>query len=297
MVLSLVALLLSGCGGIPQEDYDAAQSKVTSLQSDLSKAKGDLSKAKNDLSAAKTEAASLQTDLDAAESDLASAKSAKSSAESAKSAAERELSTVKSDLAAAEATIAELEAAAAAPAEEEVVEEEVVEEEVVEEEVAEEEVAEEEVVEEEAPAMAWVTYENADYGFSIKYPDEDWYEDVANDPAFYVVKAPATLPSLTLQVLESDLSFKDAFVDWLENTVGGTDIEIISESEGELSDGTAYSQFVCKWIYYGSYDLHGYYLAVQLNGKWLCVLVQTVGSMVEYDEALYKEIAHSLTFD
>ncbi|HEY87664.1 MAG TPA: hypothetical protein G4O06_06560 [Dehalococcoidia bacterium] len=100
-MLLLSAALVVGCGGIPQEDYDAvvaerdaSKAQATSLQSDLTAAESDLTTA--------------QSDLTAAESDLNTAEGKVSSLQS-------QVSSLNSDLATAEARIAELEAAEEPP--------------------------------------------------------------------------------------------------------------------------------------------------------------------------------------
>jgi TolA-binding protein len=100
-MLLLSAALVVGCGGIPQEDYDAvvadrdaSKAQATSLQSDLTAAESDLTTA--------------QSDLTAAESDLNTAEGKVSSLQS-------QVSSLSSDLATAEERIAELEAAEEPP--------------------------------------------------------------------------------------------------------------------------------------------------------------------------------------
>jgi len=295
--LSLVALLLSGCGGVPQEDLDAAEAARDAAQAQVSSLKSDLSAAKSDLSAAEAEAASLQEDLAAAESDLASAQSAKSSAESAKSAAQSELSAVKSDLAAAEAKIAELEAAAAAaPAEEEVAEEEVAEEEVAEEEVAEEEVAEEEPAAELSFSAA--VFDDAEHGFSISYPD-DWAQDDAgmeDEDTYFAAKGGMGLPGLSVSLNDKgDMGYQEASVASSEEGGEVTDIEIVTEEfETTLADGTPAFAYVSKWKLLG-YDFTSYNLGVKVGDNWLVVVVWTIEMYWPYDDLPAEEIARTLT--
>ena len=307
-----VALLLSlsllvACGGVAQEDYDAAvaaktaaDAKVTSLTSQLATAKSDLAKAASGLAAAQGELATAQSDLEAAQDEAASAESAASSAKSAASSAKSALAAAEATVAELEATIAELEAAAAAVEEEEVVEEEedVVEEE---EEVVEEE--EEEVVEEEEEEVVELTftpaeYVNEEYGFSVKYPNL-WYEETAEGDLHTAIGPPYTIPGVSISVsdITEDVSFADGLAAGQEEA-GNTDIEIVSVTETTLADGTTPATLVVLTYFdtASGNPIDAVAIGVEVDGKRITVFVYTVEIYAPFSLEQKTEVCMTLTF-
>ena len=105
----LVVLLLSACGGVPQEDLDAvmaereaAEAQVAPLQSDLDATNARIASIQSDLDATSTQMASVQSDLAATESRLAET-------ESDVVAANTQIASLQSNLAATESRLAETE--------------------------------------------------------------------------------------------------------------------------------------------------------------------------------------------
>jgi len=90
------------------------------------------------------------------------------------------------------------------------------------------------------------------------------------------------------------VDFADAVTAALQGP--GSNIEIVSQSEVTLADGTPAT--VAKV----SLDIQGfagdcYVLGAQSGDKWAIVSVMTVSMLAPYDEALFSEIAHTLQFD
>lgn len=302
VALLLAVTMLAACGGIPQEDYDAAvagkkaaDAKVTSLTSQLSSAKSDATKAKSDLSAAQSELATAKSDLETAESGLATAESAAASAKSAASSAQSAAAAAKSDLATAEATIAELEAtiaeleAAAAAEEEEEVAEEEEEEEVVEE---EEEVVEEEEEEVAELSFAADEYVNEEYGFSVKYPSA-WTVDYSDETGLWAYTGPYDIPGMTatfVDVGEAD-TLKALFE--LDETI--TEVTIVSETATTTPDGTEAIEVEYNYMV-ASGQIDNWCVVVKTDEKWIYSRAYTLQMYGPIEVDMAWEIARSLTF-
>jgi len=141
------------------------------------------------------------------------------------------------------------------------------------------------------------TYTNADYGFSVKYPAE-WAESTAlSSPTLvFCAQASAQVPLLLVDVVEG-ATFVEALTAALEGG-GSSDVEIKSESETTLADGTAASQAVIKFKNpIAPMAIDAFSLGVLKDGKWVAATVATVGLLAKYDEPLFSEVVHTLQFD
>jgi len=140
-------------------------------------------------------------------------------------------------------------------------------------------------------------YTNADYGFSVRYP-ADWAESTAlSSPTLvFVAAASAQVPLVLVDVAEG-ATFAEALTAALEGG-GSSDIEIDSESETTLADGTPASQAVIKFKNpVAPMAIDAFSLGAMKDGKWVIVTVATVGLLAKYDDALFSEIAHTLQFE
>jgi len=301
VALLLAITMLAACGGIPQEDYDAAvagkkaaDAKVTSLTSQLSSAKSEATKAKSDLSAAQSELATAKSDLETAESELATAESAASSAKSAASSAQSAAAAAKSDLTAAEATIAELEAtvaeleaAAAAEEEEEVAEEE-------EEEVAEEE--EEEVVEEEEEVVELsyeaTLYTNEEYGLTVWYPSA-WTLDHADETGLWAFTGPYDIPGMAVEI--TDVGEADTLKALFELPDDVAEATIVSETAATTPDGTEATEVEYNYQV-ASGQIDNWCVVVKTAEKWIVCRAYTLQMYGPIEVDMAWEIARTLTF-
>ena len=273
MALLLVVPLLASCGGVAQEDLDAAvaakeaaEAQVASLQSQLGAAQSDLDAAESDLAAA-------ESDLATAQGDLSSAQSAKATAQSALAAAETEIADL-------EAQIAELEVA----------------------EEEEEEVAEEEEEEEAVTGLSFTpaTYTNADYGFSLQYPDT-WTEktDDAAEGVIWRFGDPATYSVPTVKVIVRDeadgATLQEVYAKVLESD--GKAITTFTASDVTIND-TDFSkgEVVCSSAY-GDYD--SIVIGLVKDGKWVIIEVYEMPGLgaVWPNETMKAEIIGTVTFE
>ncbi|MCX6008551.1 MAG: hypothetical protein NTW48_00645 [Chloroflexi bacterium] len=139
-------------------------------------------------------------------------------------------------------------------------------------------------------------YTNAEFGFSVKYP-KDWKEATAiSGPGIlFVAQAPAQVPVLLVSVSEG-ATLVDALTAAVEGT-GGSDVNIKSQSETTLSDGTKATQGTGKFKHpIAPMAIDAFVLGAMKDNKWIIVTVATVGLLAKYDEAKFSEIAHTLEF-
>jgi uncharacterized membrane protein len=136
-------------------------------------------------------------------------------------------------------------------------------------------------------------YVNAEYGFSIKYPSA-WPKGQPVGAQVLTAAATARVPVITVSVREA-ATFSAALKAGLEES-GGSNINIGSEKQTKLADGTAATTAKVDWTVKAGYPGETFALGVQKGGKWIGVTVTTVALLVPYDEAKFSEIAHTLQF-
>ena len=140
-------------------------------------------------------------------------------------------------------------------------------------------------------------YANPDYGFSIKYPN-DWGESTLCGPTAVFCRAAGTVPLLAVNVpdVAEGTSFVDALTAALEGG-GASEIEIVSQRETSLADGTPASEAVVK-LKAQAFGADAFALGAMKDNNWVIVTVVTVGLLGgKYDEPLFSEIAHTLQFE
>ena len=160
---------------------------------------------------------------------------------------------------------------------------------------------EEAAPEEEAPpaegelSFKAAEYANAEYGFSVKYPDA-WAESEALDSPTdrFAAQAPAQVPALLIDAAEA-ATFVEAVTAVLEG-YGAATPEFKSETETTLADDTPASEAVVSTTLAG-YPADALVLGVMKDGTWVTVTVATVSMLMPYDDVLFPEIAYTLTFE
>jgi outer membrane murein-binding lipoprotein Lpp len=272
----LAVSLLAGCGGVPQEDLDAAraeadaakaqvaslQSDLDSAESDLNKAKSDLSKAQSDLSAAQSELSAVQGDLetvtaerDAALSDARSAESALSSAQSAADKAKDDLNAAKADLAAVQKQLDVL------------------------------------IAGDILTSFDYDKYTNEDYGFQVQYPT-DWAAGALNaaEGEVHVAAAAMGIPGITVTITPIVGTLVEGLSD-------ATDFELVEEKEITLADGSTTTGVWSKWTLDGVW-LDMFTISVDLgDGNAVSISVWNMPVYAETDPDQYEEICSTLKFN
>jgi predicted small secreted protein len=256
LALLVVATLLVGCGGVSQDEYDAAvagkeaaEAQVTDLQSKLTKAQSDLTAA----TAAKTKA---EADLATAQASLTKANSDLATATSALNASKAQVTTLTAQVATLTAQVADLTTQLAAckagsgggggggttppPA-----------------------------------GFTGTKYTDSTYGFSFQYPTT-WAEKTAsltpgiikqfgNAATYYV---PSIYVATVDQSAATDL--QAAFKKYLEGTAGSYTFKSWANQTSVTIGGVACTK--ADIVYTGAYgDLDGTMVGFTKNNKWVLI--------------------------
>ena len=159
---------------------------------------------------------------------------------------------------------------------------------------------EEAAPEEGALSFEAATYTNEEYGFSVQYPD-DWVERpelVTAETILAAFGVPAFVPGVTICIYDAD---EPLSADWLVAAVtaeGNENAEVLSPlTETTLADGTPATECQLGYLSATGYDILSYALCADKDGKRVRVTIFTIDMFSPYDEALFSEIAHTLTFE
>jgi hypothetical protein len=143
------------------------------------------------------------------------------------------------------------------------------------------------------------TYNNDKYGLSIKYPKE-WVErpELMTNPYFVAIFGVSdSVPVVSLGLFDADAPVSK---DWIIESFkkgGYTGPKVLSDIKEETLAGgiKAYTYKVSYFTADGA-ELVAYQLSADKDGKRFRVTVATVDAFVPYNEKLFSEIAHTLTF-
>ena len=144
------------------------------------------------------------------------------------------------------------------------------------------------------------TYTNDQYGFSLQYPDSwVWRGEFVKEPYIAAFSLRQSLPGIRIGVL-TNLTLQLVSADWLVEsyTASSRNVKVLSgPTETTLADGT--KAWASKLAFNdGSYDNVAYDLEVDKNGVRIRLMLWTseISHPYTYDEGLFSEIAHTLTF-
>ncbi|UCH51593.1 MAG: hypothetical protein JSV54_02205, partial [Chloroflexota bacterium] len=153
----------------------------------------------------------------------------------------------------------------------------------------------------EQPALSYEakTYTNSEYGFSVQYP-KDWAErtELVNEIVVAAFGITGAIPGMSLSVADADAPLT---ADWivaqtnnLPDTSGGKVTSDIEETT--LSDGTPAFEYTLKYDYQ-MYEIKAFGVCTDKDGKRIRAWVWTIDAFSPYDEALFSEIAHTLSIE
>ncbi|HEX9896807.1 MAG TPA: hypothetical protein VGA85_04000 [Dehalococcoidales bacterium] len=269
LALLVVATLLVGCGGVSQEDLDAAVAakdtalaQVASIQSDLTTAQSSLTAA----TAAKTKA---EADLATAQASLTKANSDLTASKAQVTTLTAQVATLTTKVADLEKEVAALKAAAAPPVTPPVT----------------------------PPAgFTGTKYTDSTYGFSFKYPT-DWTEG-ATLPQ-HVIKifgaAPYTLPRVVVIVEDqaANATLEAAFKAYV--TANSYTFKSYGTPTSVTIGGVACTKV--DGVYTTAYgDANGKMVGFAKNNKWVIILVITVDALGAWPNATQQvDIINSIT--
>ncbi|MGD0353448.1 MAG: hypothetical protein ABSB38_08155 [Dehalococcoidia bacterium] len=140
------------------------------------------------------------------------------------------------------------------------------------------------------------TYTNSQYGFSIQYP-KDWVErpEIANGSLIIAFGVPGFVPGVSMSVRDANEPMTADWVVAANTAEGNTKVKVTSPpTETTLFDGTPAVQYVSKFTS-GQYDIVSFATSTDKNGKRIRATVWTIDAFSPYDEALFSEIAHTLS--
>jgi hypothetical protein len=142
------------------------------------------------------------------------------------------------------------------------------------------------------------TYTNDKYGFSIQYP-KDWVPqpEFVNNVVVAAFSVSAFIPGISISVADVDGPLTAEWIvaqtNSLPDTSGSTVTSDITPTT--LDDGTPASQYTLKYTYQ-SYEIQAFGVSTDRNNKRIRTWVWTIDAFAPYDETLFSEIAHTLTF-
>jgi hypothetical protein len=142
------------------------------------------------------------------------------------------------------------------------------------------------------------TYTNSQYGFSVQYPKE-WVErsELINKTVVAAFGVAAAIPGISISVADADGPLT---ADWI---VAQTN-SLPDTSEGKvtsdiapttLDDGTSAFQYTLEYKYQ-MFAIKSFGVAADKDGKRIRAWVWTIDSFSPYDETLFSEITHTLSF-
>ena len=150
----------------------------------------------------------------------------------------------------------------------------------------------------EQPALSYKakTYTNSQYGLSIQYPDTwEEYPAVVTGTVIASFSVPGFIPGVSISVRDADAPLTADWVVAANTDEGNTNVEVTSPlTETTLFDGTPAVQYASSFKS-GQYDILSFATSTDKDGKRIRATVWTIDAFSPYDEALFSEIAHTLS--
>ncbi len=148
------------------------------------------------------------------------------------------------------------------------------------------------------PSFEAKEYVNSDYGFTVKYPAA-WVENEVSEGStiVYYVVSEDKVPLMFIDIDEA-ASFEEALEGAIE-TAEGSKVKIDSTKAVKLVGGADATRAIFKFNHPAVplIALDAIAIGSQKDGKWVTVVVATLGAIYEFDEALFTEIVSTLTFN
>ncbi len=150
----------------------------------------------------------------------------------------------------------------------------------------------------EQPALSYKakTYTNSQYGCSIQYPEEwEEYPAVVQGTVIASFSVPGFVPGVSLSVRDADAPLTADWIVAANTAEGNTDVKVTSDiKEITLADGTPAMAYASSFAS-GQYDIVSFATSTDKNGKRIRATVWTIDAFAPYDEALFLEIARTLS--
>jgi len=143
------------------------------------------------------------------------------------------------------------------------------------------------------------TYTNDEYGFSLQYPS-DWVERPELLTTEYHVAAFSVTAFIPGVVIAHFDTVEPISNDWIAQSfkdMGNANFKIKSDlKEITLADGTKATTYEAEYISATGYDVRSFNMDADKGDKRIRLIIFTIEAFADYDEALFSEIAHTLTF-
>ena len=143
------------------------------------------------------------------------------------------------------------------------------------------------------------TYTNSEFGFSVQYP-KDWVEQpqLVNQIVVAAFGITGFVPGMSISVADADGPLTADWIVAQTNSLPDTsDGKVTSDiTPTTLDDGTPAFQYTLKYNYQ-VYEITSFGVAADKDGKRIRAFVWTIDAFSPYDEALFSEIAHTLSFE
>lgn len=140
------------------------------------------------------------------------------------------------------------------------------------------------------------TYTNSEYGISIKYP-KDWVErpEIPKGSMIAAFGIPGFIPGVTISVRDADSPLTADWIKAANTAEGNTQVTVTSDVKPTtLDDGTPAFQYTGNFTT-GDYEFESFATSVDKDGKRIRATVWTISAVYPYDEALFSEVAHTLS--
>jgi branched-chain amino acid transport system substrate-binding protein len=144
------------------------------------------------------------------------------------------------------------------------------------------------------------TYTNDQYGFSLQYP-KDWAanaELAASNPNYLAAfGVPNFIPGVTIAAFTPPYpDTKDGIIQSLKDMKNDSPKVLSDIKEETLADGSTAYTFKAGYVSSTGYEIQAYVLQTVKGDTQIRVTVYTIDAFSPYDETLFSEIAHTLTF-
>ena len=140
------------------------------------------------------------------------------------------------------------------------------------------------------------TYTSSEYGCSIQYPEEwEEYPAVVQGTVIASFSVPGFVPGVSVSVRDADAPLTADWIVAANTDEGNTNVEVTSDLEEiTLADGTPAIGYKSTFDA-GQYSIVSYASSVDKGGKRFRATVWTIDEFSPYDEALFSEIAGTLS--
>ncbi len=143
------------------------------------------------------------------------------------------------------------------------------------------------------------TYTNDEYGFTVQYPTDWEYRDdlVTTEYHLAAFGVPAFLPGVSMGILGVDAPVTEEWVLQTFKDMNNANPNVRTDiTEETLADGTPAYTYTITYLSPTQYEVKAYCLDADKGDHRIRVWAWTVEAFEPYNEELFSEIVHTLTF-